>query len=232
MVINAEYDRLRASGEAFTAALAVAGVDVRQVTVPGVLHGFLNQPAELEPVGRCLDLIAAVVAVERAWCRHERPAAGAPRLPPRPEHLPGRRHLLPGDVELRVRARACRSSGRPTCARGSRSATCWTGPSQLDVSKAGPSGGIFAPTLRHHDGRFWMITTNWSDDGGQLLVHAEDPAGPWSEPVRIPSAMGIDPDLAWDDDGTCLMSYDRASARTACRRASCSRRSTRSPARC
>jgi hypothetical protein len=80
-------------------------------------------------------------------------------------------------------------------------------PSQLDVSKAGPSGGIFAPTLRHHDGRFWMITTNWSDDGGQLLVWADDAAGPWSEPVRIPSAMGIDPDLAWDDDGTCLMSY-------------------------
>ena len=50
-----------------------------------------------------------------------------------------------------------------------------------------------------------MITTNWSDDGGQLIVHADDPAGPWSEPVRIPSAMGIDPDLAWDDDGTCLM---------------------------
>ena len=80
-------------------------------------------------------------------------------------------------------------------------------PSQLDVSKAGPSGGIFAPTLRHHDGRFWLITTNWSDDGGQLLVHADDPAGPWSEPVRIPSAVGIDPDLAWDDDDTCLMSY-------------------------
>src|SRR5688572_14283894 len=80
-------------------------------------------------------------------------------------------------------------------------------PSQLDVSKAGPSGGIFAPTLRHHDGRFWMITTNWSDDGGQLLVHADDPAGPWSEPVRIPSAVGIDPDLAWDDDGTCLMTW-------------------------
>jgi hypothetical protein len=80
-------------------------------------------------------------------------------------------------------------------------------PSQLDVSKAGPSGGIFAPTLRHHDGRFWMITTNWSDEGGQLLVHAEDPAGPWSEPVRIPSAVGIDPDIAWDDDGTCLMTW-------------------------
>ena len=65
VVINAEYDGLRASGEAFAAALALAGVDVRQVLVPGVLHGFLNQPAELEPVGRCLDLIADVVAGER-----------------------------------------------------------------------------------------------------------------------------------------------------------------------
>jgi acetyl esterase len=61
LVLNAEYDRLRASGEAFTAALAVAGVDVRQVTVRGLLHGFLNQPAELVPVGHCLDLIAATV---------------------------------------------------------------------------------------------------------------------------------------------------------------------------
>ena len=61
LVLNAEYDNLRSSAEAFTAALAVAGVDVRQVTVRGVLHGFLNQPAELEPVGQCLDLIAATV---------------------------------------------------------------------------------------------------------------------------------------------------------------------------
>ena len=66
VVVNAEYDNLRASGEAFTAALAVAGVDVRQVTVRGLLHGFLNQPAELEPVGRCLDLMAEVVATARA----------------------------------------------------------------------------------------------------------------------------------------------------------------------
>ena len=80
-------------------------------------------------------------------------------------------------------------------------------PSQLDVTSAGPSGGISAPTLRYHDGRFWMITTNWSDDGGQLLVWTEDPGGAWSEPVRIPSAIGIDPDLAWNEDGTCLMSY-------------------------
>src|SRR3954470_24478210 len=70
VVVNAEYDNLRASGEAFTAALALAGVDVRQVTVPGLLHGFLNQPAELEPVGRCLDLMAEVVTT----CGAIRPA--------------------------------------------------------------------------------------------------------------------------------------------------------------
>ncbi|MFE9428722.1 glycoside hydrolase family 43 protein [Kitasatospora sp. NPDC006697] len=64
------------------------------------------------------------------------------------------------------------------------------------------SGGIFAPTLRHHDGRFWLIVTNVGD-GGNLLYTATDPAGPWSDPLRLPGVPGIDPDLAWDEDGTC-----------------------------
>jgi acetyl esterase/lipase len=61
LVLNAEYDNLRPSGEAFTAALALAGVDVLQLTVRGMLHGFLNLPAEVAPVRRCLDLIAETV---------------------------------------------------------------------------------------------------------------------------------------------------------------------------
>lgn len=80
-------------------------------------------------------------------------------------------------------------------------------PSQLDVSAAPGSGGITACTIRHHDGRFWMITTNLADGGWQTLVTAEDPLGDWSEPVRLPEVRGIDPDLAWDDDGTLLVSY-------------------------
>jgi xylan 1,4-beta-xylosidase len=63
------------------------------------------------------------------------------------------------------------------------------------------SGGVYAPTLRQHDGRFWLITTNVED--GNLLYTATDPAGPWSDPVRLPGVRGIDPDLAWDEDGTC-----------------------------
>ncbi|MET8165896.1 glycoside hydrolase family 43 protein [Streptomyces sp. NPDC005329] len=76
-------------------------------------------------------------------------------------------------------------------------------PSQLDLPRDSPSsGGIYAPTLRHHDGRFWLIVTNVSGDGN-LLFSATDPAGPWSDPVRLPGVPGIDPDLAWDDDGNC-----------------------------
>ncbi|GAA4978418.1 alpha/beta hydrolase [Kineococcus glutinatus] len=62
LLLNAEYDDLRTSGEAFAAQLARAGVDVRQVLARGLLHGFLNLPADLEPVDRALDLLAAVVA--------------------------------------------------------------------------------------------------------------------------------------------------------------------------
>jgi len=70
-----------------------------------------------------------------------------------------------------------------------------------------PSSGIYAPTLRHHDSRFWLVTTNISDfDSGQILVSTSDPAGPWSDPVFIPAARGIDPDLCWDGD-TCFLSW-------------------------
>ncbi|GAA2237062.1 glycoside hydrolase family 43 protein [Streptomyces nogalater] len=76
-------------------------------------------------------------------------------------------------------------------------------PEQLRLPPGSPSsGGLYAPTLRYHDGRFWLIVTNVSGDGN-LLFTATDPAGPWSDPVRLPGVRGIDPDLAWDDDGTC-----------------------------
>ena len=62
LLLNAEYDDLRASSEAFAGQLAVSGVDVRQVLVPGMLHGFLNLSADVEPVDRALDLLAGTVS--------------------------------------------------------------------------------------------------------------------------------------------------------------------------
>ena len=81
-------------------------------------------------------------------------------------------------------------------------------PSQLDLrgTESFASGGVYAPTLRHHRGRFWMITSVVSDALHNLIVTADDPAGPWSDPVPVP-VVGIDPDLAWDDDGHCYVHH-------------------------
>jgi xylan 1,4-beta-xylosidase len=66
-------------------------------------------------------------------------------------------------------------------------------------------GGVWAPTLRHHDGRFWLVVPDMMGTGrGNILFTAEDPAGPWSDGVVL-DAFGIDPDIAWDDDGTCFV---------------------------
>jgi beta-xylosidase len=81
-------------------------------------------------------------------------------------------------------------------------------PGQLDLPVDTPSsGGIYAPTLRHHDGRFWLAVFNVAPGGGTLLFTTTDPAGPWSDPVRVPGVTGIDPDLAWDEDGTCWCTF-------------------------
>jgi xylan 1,4-beta-xylosidase len=73
-------------------------------------------------------------------------------------------------------------------------------PSLLPLAGLGVSRGVFAPTIRHHEGLFYMITT-LVDAGGNFYVTASDPAGPWSEPVWLPEIDGIDPSLFFDDDG-------------------------------
>lgn len=78
---------------------------------------------------------------------------------------------------------------------------CLTRNSQLPLQNMRASGGIYAPTIRYHDGTFYMITTN-VDGGGNFYVTAKNPAGPWSEPIWINDGGGIDPSLLFDEDGT------------------------------
>ena len=73
--------------------------------------------------------------------------------------------------------------------------------SQLPLKDARSWSGIYAPTIRHHNGRFYMITTNCSANGN-FIVTSDDPRGEWSDPMWI-NMPGIDPDLFWDEDGTC-----------------------------
>jgi xylan 1,4-beta-xylosidase len=75
--------------------------------------------------------------------------------------------------------------------------------SQLPLKGCGHSEGIFAPTIRYNQETFYMITTNVSG-GGNFIVMAKDPKGPWSEPYYLgKAAIGIDPSLFFDEDGSC-----------------------------
>ncbi|GAA3748146.1 glycoside hydrolase family 43 protein [Salinactinospora qingdaonensis] len=77
------------------------------------------------------------------------------------------------------------------------------------------SSSIYAPTIRYHDGRFWIAGTNVLTHGGgvgQFIITADDPAGPWSDPAHVPGTIGIDPDLAWDEDGVCRLTWTSLSA--------------------
>lgn len=71
-------------------------------------------------------------------------------------------------------------------------------PDQLDFKALELSRGVFAPTITHHDGLFYILNT-CVDCGGNFLVTATDPAGPWSDPVWLPDlADAIDPSLFFD----------------------------------
>jgi xylan 1,4-beta-xylosidase len=69
--------------------------------------------------------------------------------------------------------------------------------SQLSLTNAGSSRGLFAPTIRHHRGRFYVVCTH-VDAGDNFLVTAQRPEGPWSEPIFID--VGFDPSLFFDGD--------------------------------
>ena len=81
---------------------------------------------------------------------------------------------------------------------------CLTRKEQLHLDEARSSAGIFAPTIRVHNGTFYMITTNVSG-GGNFYVHTRDPRGEWSDPIFI-DQPGIDPDLFVDEDGAVYVS--------------------------
>ncbi|WP_028552608.1 glycoside hydrolase family 43 protein [Paenibacillus sp. UNC451MF] len=85
-------------------------------------------------------------------------------------------------------------------------------PSQLDLDGTPTSKGIYAATIRYHQGIFYMITTFVVSATGarrNFFVTAEDPAGPWSDPYWLPDAPGIDPSLFFDEDGKAYVMANR-----------------------
>ena len=86
-----------------------------------------------------------------------------------------------------------------------RESQCNSAVNLMDVQS---NGGIYAPSLRFHNGTFYIVSTAiYLDDktkkstGKNFIITASDPAGPWSDPVVVKGAPGIDPDLFFDEDG-------------------------------
>ncbi|BFT31437.1 glycoside hydrolase family 43 protein [Alteromonas sp. D210916BOD_24] len=81
--------------------------------------------------------------------------------------------------------------------------------SGIDFDGLSISRGIFAPTIRYYNDVFYLITTA-VDSGGNFLLTARDPAGPWSKPIWLKEVGGIDPDLFFDDNGKAYVTHNDA----------------------
>jgi alpha-N-arabinofuranosidase len=73
-----------------------------------------------------------------------------------------------------------------------------TRPSQLPLKGATDFGGLYAPTLRYWNGLFYLTCDNMTH-GGNFIVTAKDPAGPWSEPMWMDD-FHMDGSMLFDDD--------------------------------
>lgn len=75
---------------------------------------------------------------------------------------------------------------------------------QLPLAGADSSGGIYAPTIRFHNGRFYIVTTN-VNGCGNFLIWTDDIYGEWSDLIPI-NRDGIDPSLYFEGNKTYFMS--------------------------
>ena len=76
--------------------------------------------------------------------------------------------------------------------------------SQVMLEKINSSGGVFAPTIRFNNGRFYMVTTN-DTTHQNFYVYTDDIYGEWSEPIYVDQG-GIDPSLYFEEGRAYFMS--------------------------
>lgn len=71
-------------------------------------------------------------------------------------------------------------------------------PEQMDFMGERLTRGLFAPGISYNKGTFYVTCTDIDHDGN-FVVTAKNPAGPWSNPVKIPQVRGIDPSIYFDE---------------------------------
>lgn len=81
-------------------------------------------------------------------------------------------------------------------------------PEQFDFTGLGVSEGMFAPSISERDGT-WYIVNICVNCGGNFVITAKNPAGPWSMPTFIRGLDGaIDASLFFDDNGDGWIVYN------------------------
>ena len=78
---------------------------------------------------------------------------------------------------------------------------------RMNLTDVQYNGGIHAPSIRYHNGKFYIITTNVyspsEDEPSEMInfiITSEKIEGPWSDPYIIEGAPGIDPDIIFDNE--------------------------------
>ncbi|WP_159882140.1 glycoside hydrolase family 43 protein [Paenibacillus puerhi] len=72
--------------------------------------------------------------------------------------------------------------------------------------------GVWAPSIRHHDGKFWVFFA--TPDEGIFMCTSEDARGPWTSPHLVRKVKGwIDPCPFWDEDGRAYLIHAFAHSR-------------------
>ncbi len=79
--------------------------------------------------------------------------------------------------------------------------------SQMDFLGERMTRGLFAPGISYNKGTFYVTCTDIDHDGN-FVATAKNPAGPWSNPVKLPKVKGIDPSIFFDDDGKAYVIYN------------------------
>jgi beta-xylosidase len=79
-------------------------------------------------------------------------------------------------------------------------------------SKAQHGNGIWAPSIRYHEGEFYIYYPD--PDFGIYLIKAKNIKGQWSEPLLVLAGKGfIDPCPLWDDNGKVYLVHALAGSR-------------------
>lgn len=83
--------------------------------------------------------------------------------------------------------------------------------SQLKVHDTGISAGVYAPAIKYNPNNdtFYMITSQFAGDFGNIVVKTNDPFKGWSDPIKL-KFNGIDPSMFFDEDGKAYVVHNDA----------------------